>query len=229
MHLEKPVREVFAGVFRVNEKLSTRSLAPGIKVYGEDLNRKKDCEYRAWDLFRSKLAGAIQKGLHELPIKPGGSVLYLGAASGTTASHVADIVGEDGIVYCVEMSPRTVRDLVRACEVRPNMVPLLADARFPAQYASAIEEESEGRVDVIYQDVADPEQTRIIATNANAFLQKGGAAMLCLKARSIDATVNPQEVFRKTKPELEKTFEILQEINLDPFDKDHLFYNLRKK
>lgn len=50
-------------------------------------------EYRAWNPFRSKLAAAILGGIDQIHIKPGVRVLYLGAASGTTVSHVSDIVG----------------------------------------------------------------------------------------------------------------------------------------
>lgn len=50
-------------------------------------------EYRAWNPFRSKLAASIVGGVGDIHIKPGSKVLYLGAASGTTVSHVSDIVG----------------------------------------------------------------------------------------------------------------------------------------
>ena len=35
-------------------------------------------------------------------------MLYLGAASGTTVSHVSDVVGPEGMVYAVEFSHRFV-------------------------------------------------------------------------------------------------------------------------
>ena len=38
-------------------------------------------------------------------------MLYLGAASGTTVSHVSDVVGPEGMVYAVEFSHRPGRDL----------------------------------------------------------------------------------------------------------------------
>ncbi len=226
--LDNP-KEVFPGVYRINNRLATQNLAPGRRVYGEELLNIGGKEYRNWDLHRSKLGGAIYKGLRELDIRPGASVLYLGAASGTTPSHVSDIVGEEGLVFCVEMSARTVRDLLKVCEQRPNMLPLLGDARFPQNYADVVEEEAGGKVDVLYQDVADPEQARILEVNAEKFLNKGGSALLCLKARSIDATANPEKIFAETKKKLEKSFELIQQIDLAPFDKDHLFLSLRKK
>lgn len=223
------LREVFRGVFRANGRLCTQNLAPGERAYGEELLAAGGKEYRFWDLYRSKLAGAIQKGLRKLPIKPGSKVLYLGAASGTTASHVSDIAGAEGIVFCVEFSPRTVRDLVKVCEQRGNMIPLLGDARFPEKYAQAIAEEAGGKVDAVYQDVADPEQVRILEINCHEFLNKGGSALLCLKARSIDAMRQPEKIFAETKKRLSQHFEVEEEISLVPYDKDHLFYSLSKK
>jgi len=73
-------------------RLCTKNLAVGYRVYGERLVRYKDVEYREWNAFRSKLAGAIMKGLKYNPIYRGSKVLYLGIASGTTASHISDIV-----------------------------------------------------------------------------------------------------------------------------------------
>src|SRR5690349_24963955 len=89
----------FEGIFLIGkegaEKLGTRSLAPGKIVYGEEVVKAGDEEYRVWDPFRSKLAAAILKGLHEIPFGDKSRVLYLGAASGTTVSHVSDIVGPE--------------------------------------------------------------------------------------------------------------------------------------
>ena len=122
------------------KRLATKNLAPGRAVYGERLITFKGVEYRIWDPYRSKLAAAILKGLKNVPIKPGNKVLYLGAASGTTASHVSDIVGENGHVYCVEFSARAIRELVNnVCAFRPNMSPILEDARLPERYAMLIE------------------------------------------------------------------------------------------
>src|SRR5207247_11095076 len=78
------------------ERLATRSLTPGTTVYGEDIVRIGDEEFRIWDPFRSKLAAAILKGLSQVAIVTGKKVIYVGAASGTNASHVSDIVGERG-------------------------------------------------------------------------------------------------------------------------------------
>ena len=91
----------FNGVFGFGKKVCTKSLVPGVKVYGEGLIRKQGVEYREWDPRRSKLCAAIIKGVSEIGIKPGSVVLYLGASTGTTPSHVSDIVGASGFVFAL--------------------------------------------------------------------------------------------------------------------------------
>jgi len=223
MDAEVKPHPLFLGIFQVmledrSHKIATLNLSPGKNVYGERLIKIVDAEYRLWDPFRSKLAGAILKGLKQLPIKPNCKVLYLGAASGTTASHVSDIVGNSGYVYCVEFAPRSIRDLIdNVCRFRGNMAPILADARFPSQYSSMVQS-----VDVIYCDVAQPEQAKILADNAKVFLQKGGWVMLAVKARSIDVTKEPSEVYRHEIMVLKGSgFAVSEVIHLEPYDKDH--------
>jgi len=213
----------FKGVYWVrfqdgSRRLATENLSPGHTVYGEDLVKLDRKEYRIWDAFRSKLAAAILKGVKEVPISSGRSVLYLGAASGTTASHVSDILGEDGAVFCVEFAQRTMRELIEhVCSFRPNMSPILADARLPNTYSSLVPQ-----VDAIYCDVAQPEQAKILADNANLFLKKSAKAMIALKSRSIDVTMSPASVFTQEKHTLEQRgFKILETVRLEPYEKDH--------
>ncbi|MEM2907860.1 MAG: fibrillarin-like rRNA/tRNA 2'-O-methyltransferase [Candidatus Hadarchaeales archaeon] len=219
--------ERFPGVYWIESddetrKLATKNLAPGTQVYGEKLVRFKDVEYRTWDPYRSKLAAAILRDIKDLPIVEGAKVLYLGAASGTTASHVSDLVGAGGLVYCVEISSRPLRDLLLVCNKRANMVPLLTDAARVESYCSLIEQ-----VDVIYQDIAQPEQTDILLANVRAFLREGGHAMLALKARSIDVTKEPRDIFRDEMEKLEQELEVVDMKILEPYDKDHAMFLLR--
>jgi fibrillarin-like pre-rRNA processing protein len=204
-------------------KLATVNLARGIQVYGERLVEIGGVEYRLWDPYRSKLAAAILKNIKENPINPGKLVLYLGAASGTTPSHVSDLIGPSGFIYCVEISSRPLRDLLVVCSRRPNMTPILADARHPHNYCALV-----GKVDVIYQDIAQPDQTDILLSNVKTFLQEGGYAVLALKARSIDVTKEPREVFRGEMEKIEKEMEIIDAKILDPYEKDHAMLVLRK-
>jgi fibrillarin-like pre-rRNA processing protein len=198
-------------------RLATRNLVPGKRVYGERLFREGDVEYREWNAYRSKLAGALLKGLKELPILMGSRVLYLGAGSGTTPSHVSDIVDMEGVVYAVEFAPRVMREFLVVAEDRRNIVPILADARMPAKYRYLVE-----AVDVLYADIAQPDQAAIVSDNARFFLRDGGSLLMAIKARSIDVTMEPSEVYKREIDVLKSSgFEIIDVVHLEPFDKDH--------
>lgn len=221
--------EKFEDVFWVeledgSKRLATINFSPGFKVYGEMLIEYDDVEYRVWNAYRSKLAAAILKGVDYIPVKSGVHVLYLGAATGTTASHVSDIVGSSGKVYCVEFAPRVVRELITVCEKRRNMIPILADARVPQSYRAVVLEE----VDVIYCDVAQPKQAKLLADNADMFLKDEGDIMLAIKARSVNVTLEPSEVYKREITTLEKRgFDIISTIHLEPFDKAHAMVTAR--
>ena len=214
----------FSAIYQVTledgaQRLATRNLTPGRNVYGERLLRHEGVEYRVWDAFRSKLAAAILKNLKTVPIKPSHRVLYLGAASGTTASHISDIVGEKGYVYCVEFAPRALRELVNnVCAYRLNMSPILEDARFPEKY----EMFTGGNVDDVYCDIAQPEQAKILADNADLFLKKSGWIMIAVKAQSIDVTKEPSEVYKQEIKVLKnRGFRIEEVVHLEPYDIAH--------
>ena len=214
----------FAEVYDVTledgaRRLATRNLARGRSVYGERLIRCEGVEYRLWDAFRSKLAAAILKGLKTVPVKPKHVILYLGAASGTTASHVSDIIGEKGNMYCVEFASRSIRDLVHnVCTYRMNMSPILEDARLPQKYAMFIR----GKVDDIYCDIAQPEQAKVLADNSDQFLRYSGCVMLAVKAQSIDVTKEPAEIYKREVKVLEnRGFKIEEVVHLEPYDKAH--------
>jgi len=220
------VEKLFDGVFKIDGKLATENLAPGKKVYGEKLVREGAKEYRLWEPSRSKLGAAIARGLKELAVRPGATVLYLGAANGTTASHVSDIVGKKGTVFAVEFSAVSMRDLIRVCEDRQNLLPLLNDARMPQDYRDAVG----GKVDVVFEDVADKSQVEILIRNCETFLKDGGTAMIAVKARCMDSAQAPEKIFRRVERQLaENGFEIVQKIDLAPFEMDHEFLVLKKK
>ena len=167
------LKEQFPGIFRITveskELLATRNLTPNLTVYGEQLIRLGGEEFRSWIPFRSKLAAAIIKGLDEVPLNPGDKILYLGVASGTTCSHISDIVGEKGHIWGVDFAPRPMRDLIeKVTRHRGNMSPILGDARRPRSYAMLVP-----KVDVIYADVAQPDQAEIVVGNAELFLKPG--------------------------------------------------------
>ena len=198
-------------------KLATENLIPGNQVYKEKLVTKKGTEYRLWDPFRSKLAGAILNGLEEFPFKNKATVLYLGASTGTTVSHISDIVGPSGIIFAVEHASRVARDFLdRVAAYRSNIIPILQDARKPKEYISIF-----GKVDIIYADIAQPDQTEIVIDNCNTYLKKGGYLFLVIKTRSIDVTKDPSKIVYEEITKLKSKFFILQKIDLHPYDKDH--------
>lgn len=216
------MNEKFFGVWEHNGQLLTKNLDKGKRVYNEKFVEIKGAEYRTWNPYRSKLAAAIKKGLKNFPFKKNTKVLYLGASTGTTISHLSDIITE-GEIYAVEIAAQMMKHLLDISTKRENIIPIHADARLPEEYKEV------GEVDVIYQDVAQPDQDDILIRNAKMFLKKGGIAMLCIKSQSIDVTTKPKEVFDKVIKKLEPHFEILEQIKLEPFDKDHLFVVLKFK
>jgi len=212
------------GVFIVTGKedaLATRNSVPGESVYGEKRvaveGPEGKVEYRVWNPFRSKIAAAILGGIENIWIKPGCKVLYLGAASGTTVSHVSDIVGPTGLVYAVEFSHRSGRDLINVAKKRNNIIPIIEDARHPQRYRMLV-----GMVDVVFADVAQPDQARIVALNASFFLKNGGNFAISIKANCIDSTALPEAVFAKEVKKLqEEQFKPTEQITLEPYERDH--------
>ncbi len=198
--------------------LATRNLVPGRKVYGEELVTVGGIEYRLWNPSRSKLGAAIIKGLKRNPIKLSSKVLYLGVASGTTCSHVSDIIGDSGHVWGVDFAPRPIRDLIdHVARYRMNISPILGDARQPQGYAQLV-----SKVEVIFADVAQPDQAEIVIKNAKLFLRRGGYAMLSIKSRSINVSRNPREIYAEQVAVLERAgFRIEELVELDPLEVDH--------
>ena len=199
------------------EKLATENMVPGNQVYKEKLIIQRNVEYRLWDPFRSKLAASIMNELDYFPFENKTKVLYLGASTGTTVSHISDIIGPNGIIFAVEHASRVARDFLdRVASFRSNIMPILQDARKPKEYFSVF-----GKVDVVYVDIAQPDQTKIAIENCEMFLKKGGYFFLVIKTRSIDVTKDPKRIIIEEIEKLKTKFEVLQSIDLHPYDKDH--------
>jgi len=215
----------FEGIFvakgQKEDVLVTKNLVPGDTVYGEKRivieTPEGKVEYRVWNPFRSKIAAAVMGGVENIWLKPGSRVLYLGAASGTTVSHVSDVVGPTGMVYAVEFSHRSGRDLINVAKKRTNVIPIIEDARHPQKYRMLV-----GMVDVLFADVAQPDQARILAINAHHFLKNGGHFVISIKANCIDSTASAEFVFAKeVKKHQEEQFKPLEQITLEPYERDH--------
>lgn len=213
-----------SGIFVARGKedaICTKNLNFGESVYGEKRiiigDNEKKIEFRIWNPFRSKLAAAILGGVDDIFIKTGMKILYLGAANGTTVSHISDIVGEEGLVYAVEFSHRSGRDLLNLAKKRQNIIPIIEDARHPQKYRMFL-----SMVDLIFSDVAQPDQARILSINANHFLKSGGFFIITIKANCIDSTAEPGVIFSKEVQKLQKeNFRPIEQITLEPYERDH--------
>jgi len=219
------LKQIFSGIFSGNGKLFTKNLVPGKRVYGEKLFSEKGKEFREWVPWRSKLAAGIKNGLKEVPIKQGSTVLYLGSSEGTTASHVSDVIGKDGVLFGVDLSERVMRKFIGVCEDRENFVPILADANMPKDHGEHLEGH---QVDLLFQDISQKNQAGIFNKNAKLFLPKGKPGLIAIKAKSISQG-NPEKVFKKEIAELEKEFRVKQVVSLKPFEKDHVIVLCEKK
>lgn len=218
------------GIFVARSKedaLVTLNSTPGKDVYGEKRiqvdgppgpdGTPVKLEYRVWNPFRSKIAAAVLNGVDNIHIKPGAKVLYIGASAGTTVSHVSDIVGPTGCVYAVEFALRMGRDLINMAKSRTNVIPIIEDARHPLKYRMLV-----GMVDVVFADVAQPDQARIVALNSHYFLKAGGNFMISIKASCIDSTAAPEAVFaREVKKLQEEGLRPQEQLTLEPYERDH--------
>jgi fibrillarin-like pre-rRNA processing protein len=203
------------------EHIATINLLKGVTLYGEKLISSNGNEYRTWDPFRSKLAAAYIKGL-DFEFSSVGNVLYLGASTGTTVSHLSDIVGHSGKIFAVESSTRVARELIsNVSSKRTNVIPIIEDARKPRSYFSIYD-----KMDLVYCDIAQPDQTTIAIDNCKIYLKEAKPMLLVIKTRSIDVTMSPKNVISQEIKKLESnSFEIKQNIDLEPFDKDHAMIN----
>jgi fibrillarin-like pre-rRNA processing protein len=212
--LEEIVPNVYLVKYGDREFIATKSRFK--PHYGE----KKYAEFREWIPYRSKLAAILLSG-YKINFKPNTKMLYLGAASGTTVSHLSDIL-ENGIIYAVEYSARPFKKFLELAIERSNLIPLLKDASKPEEYAGIVEE-----VDFIYQDIAQRNQKEIFVRNAEFFLKDGGEGLIMVKARSIDSTAEPADVFKRFLSEVEEEFSVLGHGRLEPYHKDHIFVHVR--
>lgn len=213
------------GFFTANRLLGTLNLLPGSAPFGERLLTEEGREFRIIDPRRSKLGAAVVKGIKELGLCQGQVVLYLGAAHGYTASFVSDIVGSSGFVFALDFAPRVVRQLYFVCSARTNMAPILADAARPERYVHLVT-----AVDLIYQDIAQPNQLEIFLKNKKLFLKPGGYAIIAVKARSIDITARPETIFERVKTGLLAAgLELLDWKSLDPMQRAHAMFVCRTR
>lgn len=208
----------WAGVRRDGRDLFTANARPGERVYGEVVRTIEGVEYRHWDPFRSKLAAyLLRANPPSAPWTPGGSALYLGGGHGTTVSHLSDLVGS-GSIFVVEKSPTAFAPLLALARKRSNLFPILADAQLPERYQAEV-----GRVEFIYQDVAQRHQAGIFVENVRACLTPHGRGLLMLKVRSVTQRRPANAIVREARHELGRAgLTVAAECSLAPFSKEHV-------
>lgn len=206
---------------RYREKfiLCTESFNNDLKpVYEERILKREDKIYREWMPKHSKIAAAIYNGLDNLNITENSTILYLGAASGTTVSHLSDIVTK-GLIFSVEISPYVFYKTVFLSERRKNIVPIFADANKPEDYFNITLPS-----DLVFQDISQKNQVEIFLKNSRIFLKKNGLAIISVKSRSIDVTKKPRIIFNEVRNVLEKNFNNVKEYSLTPYQKEHTLF-----
>ena len=217
------INKIGENVYQLDNQIATVNLTPGIQVYQEKLLDHEDKQFRLWNPRRSKLAAAIIKGLSIFPFKENSTVLYLGASAGTTPSHISDICTK-GRIYCVEFSATMMREFLDVSKNRSNLLALLEDATHPGNYQQLVES-----VDIIYSDVAQATQTKLFLDNFKLFAKENTIGIIMIKARSIDVTKKPSVIFKEERTKLEQGgLKILEEIKLDPYEKDHIAFICEK-
>lgn len=220
-------RMTIEGIIRKKNRLFTVNLpsCKGKTVYGERLKQGDGKELRSWNPYRSKLAAAIIKGCDiSTLLSTESSILYLGAATGTTVSHLSDIA-YDGMIYAVEHSPIAAKKLIDLAKQRKNIIPLYHDANHPERYSRFVP-----TVDFVYQDISQRNQADIFIRNIQQYLKQDNPAMIMIKARSIDVSLPPKKAYEQVEKELKnKSLHIDQKIVLSPFEKDHIVFTVSQK
>jgi fibrillarin-like pre-rRNA processing protein len=213
----------FEGIYRMGRSILTENLTKGQTVYGEKTFKEGKTEYRFWEPRRSKIGAALMNDMKFMPVRRDSVVLYLGASTGTTVSHLSDIA-KDGRIYAVDIAPRVVRELVFLAEKRKNIFPLLFNAALPELYANIVE-----KVDFVFQDIAAPNQPDIFIRNVKMFMKENGHGMLAIKSRSMNVAEKPKAVFNQVENYLRKYFKVIDRVRLEPYEKDHKVFVVVKK
>ncbi len=195
--------------------LWTEALGDPPEVYRERILHSGERVLRRWDPSRSKFGAALTKGWAEPVPGDGERWLYLGASTGTTPSHLADLVGPAGRVYALERSVRPFARLHQLALRYPNLLPILADARRPMEYAGLVPP-----VDGIYVDVAQPDQVAIGLDNARLFLGSAGAFVIALKTASMGREREPRQHLAAAVAEMD-AIELEPAVDLAPYHRRH--------
>ncbi|MGC8505829.1 MAG: fibrillarin-like rRNA/tRNA 2'-O-methyltransferase [Thermoplasmata archaeon] len=178
-------------------------------VYGEDVLKMDGKFYREWEPKRSKISAALKNGLRHFPFNYDTNLLYLGASSGTTVSHLSDII-VNGRIYAIELSYDPFLKLMRLAERRKNIYPILEDANLIEKYSFFVE-----KVGTLYQDISQRNQIQIFNSTVEYF-HEIKEALLVMKIRSITSRGSDTEILKKSISEI-NAFSVKQIVDLKPY------------
>ena len=135
---------------------------------------------------------------------------------GYEQTAVSDIV-KKGVIYAIEKSPFAVKKLLNLCNKRKNIIPIFNNANKPDNYNIIVPQ-----VDFIYQDISQRNQDEIFINNISKYLKINSQGIIMVKARSIDVSLKPQQVYNRVVNNLKlKKINIIDIIDLSNYEKDH--------
>ncbi len=180
----------------------------GKSIYGEQVTNRGGKYYRVFSPLRSKLSSSMRLGLKP-DLRKGDHMLYLGAGAGTTASHISDSLS-DGSIFAVEFAPVPFIKLTSLAGIKENIFPIISDAQKPEMYGLFVD-----KVDIVYQDVSQPNQIEIFANNMDYFGSQRG--ILMLKTFSLRSDFSIEKEIKKIKD----NFSVQQVKDISRFHRGH--------
>ena len=199
------------------KKLATLNNADINEVYNEKLIKINGKQYNLWNPYTSKLAAAIVNGMEIFPILKKTNVLYLNGTIEKTLSHISDIIGVNGKIFILrDINENSKKILENVMNKRTNVFTITRDDGDPAKFSSKTE-----IVNVVYVDITQHNETEVAIHNCKRYLRDGGFLMLVVPTKKIDFVNNPNGQNLEEMQKLQSSFEIIQQINLTDFFKEH--------
>ena len=217
------MKKISEGIYEEEGKIYTINNTDKNKYYDESILIYEDNFYREWNPYKSKISASIKKNLKEIPICGESIILYLDSSSGTTVSHISDVL-KKGKIFAVDSSKEMMKKFMKLVYNRKNIFPVLESARNYKKYDIP----SNTNIDLIIQDVACVDQVDILINNSDYYLKSGGKVLMSIKTQSIDSIKKPGVVIEEQKEILKCKFKILQTLNLEPFEKNHWLLLMEK-
>jgi len=199
------------------KKLATLNNAGINEAYNEKLTEINGKQYNVWNPYTSKLAAAIVNGMEIFPILKKTKVLYLNGTIEKTLSHISDIIGVNGKIFILrDINENSKNFLENVMNDRTNVFTITRDNGDPAKFSSKSE-----MVNVVYVDITQHNETEVAIQNCKRYLRDGGFLMLVVPTKKIDFVNNPNGQNLEEIQKLQSSFEIIQQINLTDFFKEH--------